>query len=262
MSEGALGGLIRGVIRSGVLGARGRTPYREPLVGCAPADHGVWERIRAWSGPEHRMPGDLLPGARTVVAFFVPFGEPVVRSVRSAGGTTREWVTAYRETNALIDRITAELVAALSRRGVRAAAQPATHNFDPRTLASRWSHKSAAAAAGLGSFGLHRMLITERGCAGRCGSLVLDASLGPPAPAVAPNRCLFFHDGSCRACVERCPTGALWSGRPGEPNLDRHRCYTRLLEVEARTGADCCGLCAVGPCALGDPSRPAHPRGA
>jgi hypothetical protein len=33
---------------------------------------------------------------------------------------------------------------------------PATYNFDPQTLVSRWSHKSVAVIAGLGSFGHHR----------------------------------------------------------------------------------------------------------
>ncbi len=44
--------------------------------------------------------------------------------------------------------------------------------FIVKTMACAWSHKSAAAIAGLGSFGLHRMLITDAGCAGRCGSLL------------------------------------------------------------------------------------------
>ncbi|NTU60655.1 MAG: epoxyqueuosine reductase, partial [Deltaproteobacteria bacterium] len=158
--------------------------------------------------PNHLLPSDLLPGARSVVAFFLPFDEAVVRANRRRRAVAPEWVLAYRETNALIADITRRLTDALAERGVRAAAQPPTHNFDPVTLSCRWSHRSAAFLAGLGTFGLHRLLITEAGCAGRFGSLVLDASL-PPTPPPAREHCLHFAGAKCRACVDGCPVGAL-----------------------------------------------------
>jgi epoxyqueuosine reductase QueG len=243
---------IEGFIVRAVAEAGTRTPYRRPLVAFAAADDPAWVRLRETLVPSHVLPTELLPGARTVVAFFVPFGESVVRANRRAEDTAAEWAEAYRETNALINRITAGLKEALAERGVHTAAEPATHNFDPVTLEARWSHKSAAAIAGLGAFGLHRMLITEAGCAGRCGSLVVDAEL-QPTPREDRERCLFFREGRCGACAAACPAAALRQGNPGEDNLDKPRCYGRLLEVEARLGTDCCGKCAVGPCALGSP---------
>jgi len=108
-----------------------------------------------------------------------------------------------------------------------------------------------AAIAGLGSFGLHRMLITDAGCAGRFGSLVVDVALEPTsAPgALLRERCRYFYDGSCKVCVERCPTGALTEAR-----LDKHRCYEWLLQVADHFHelglADVCGKCATGPCAF------------
>jgi epoxyqueuosine reductase len=225
------------------------TPYREPLVGFAGAADPRFLELRAIAEPTHLLPEDLLPGARSVISFFVPFGAEVVRANRRGGErVAREWALAYVETNALINRIAGGLSAALAERGVRAAAEPATHNWDPETLVSRWSHKSVAAIAGLGSFGLHHMLITDAGCAGRFGSLVVDAVL-EPASRPGRERCLYLHDGSCRVCVERCPVGALTEG-----GLDKQRCYARLLGVADRFGdlglADVCGKCSVGPCAL------------
>jgi epoxyqueuosine reductase QueG len=200
--------------------------------------------------PDHLLPDDLLRGARTVVAFFVPFGEAVVRANRKGAKPAGEWAIAYQETNEVINAIVEELHNGLAGRGVRSAAQPATHNWDEETLASPWSHKSAAALGGLGSFGLHRLLITDRGCAGRCGSLVIDADL-PATSRPQPERCRYFRDGGCGYCVEACPTGALSLAPADAPNLDKRRCYSRLLEVKAQTGADCCGKCSAGPCALG-----------
>ena len=110
--------------------------------------------------------------------------------------------------NALIERIASRLIETLADHGVRAAAAPATHNYDPEDLICRWSHKSVAVIAGLGSFGLHRMVITDSGCAGRFGSLVIDTELRFTSPPVR-ERCLYFHDGSCWECITRCPVNAL-----------------------------------------------------
>jgi len=239
-------------VRQEVARAGSETRYRTPLVGFAVADDPRFLRLREIAEPTHLVPGDLLPAARSVVSFFLPFAEAVVEANRAERRqVAREWALAYVETNALINRIARGLIAALAERGVPAAAEPATHNWDPVTLVSRWSHKSVAAIAGLGSFGLHHMLITDAGCAGRFGSLVVDAELEPTSgPGDAAGvRCRYLYDGSCMTCVQRCPVGALT-----EEGLDKRRCYRWLLQVAdglCDLGlADVCGKCATGPCAI------------
>ena len=237
------------------------TRYREPLVGfalaTAPRTAGIlpaprFLELREIAEPTHLLPQDLLPGAQSVISFFLPFAEEVVKANRAKRNqVAREWAVAYIETNALINRITQELIAVLAERDVQAATQPATHNWDPVTLISRWSHKSVAAIAGLGSFGLHHMLITDAGCAGRFGSLVVDVPLEPTSSPDAPvvQRCSFFVDGSCKTCIHRCLSGALT-----ENGIDKQRCYRWLLQVADNFPelglADVCGKCAMGPCAL------------
>ncbi|MEJ2210349.1 MAG: epoxyqueuosine reductase [Anaerolineae bacterium] len=245
-----LGHFIEITIRKMVDEAGTATTYRRPLVAFAAADDERFVALRTVAEPSHLLPTDLLPGARSVISFFLPFAPWVVEAnARQRQEVAREWAVAYVETNALIGRITARLVEALAGQGVRAAAEPATHNFDPVSLVSRWSHKSVAVIAGLGNFGLHQMVITDAGCAGRFGSLVLDADL-PAAPAPPRERCLYFYDGSCLECVYACPAGALDTDEP----LDKQACYRRLLDVAAAYEdlglADVCGKCATGPCAL------------
>ncbi len=249
MDSGKLAELIGSIIRREV--AEAGTTYREPLIRWVAADDPGFHELHRVIHPDHRMPHDLLPGARSVVSYFLPFAPWVVEAnARDKVRVAREWAVAYVETNALIGRINARLIESLAERGVRAAAEPATHNFDPLSLRSRWSHKSVAVIAGLGSFGLHQMVITDAGCAGRFGSLVLDAEL-PESVSVPQPRCLYFYDGSCLECVQRCPVHAL---DPSQP-LDKGRCYHHLLTVAAQyqtTGiADVCGKCALGPCSLG-----------
>jgi epoxyqueuosine reductase QueG len=232
------------------------------------ADPG-FARLRQVVHGDHALPVELLPGPPaeaervSVTSFFLPFAPGVVEAnARHRKVVAREWAVAYVETNALIGEITAHLVEALSAQGIRAAAEPATHNFDPVTLRSRWSHKSVAVVAGLGSFGLHQMVITDAGCAGRFGSLVLEAQLpvgvwdGQEAiPAPRRERCLYFHDGSCLECVARCPAAAL---SPDEP-LDKEACHAWLHQTAERYQevglADVCGKCAIGPCSF-EPAVP------
>jgi epoxyqueuosine reductase QueG len=191
-----------------------------------------------------------------VVAFFVPFDGELVRLQRHDPYVNRAWAEAYIETNRLIESVCQVLGDALARKGVRAAWQQPTHNFDQVELVSCWSHKHVAYLCGLGSFGRHRMLVTTAGCAGRLGSLVIDAAL--PVEAMALHRrtaepngkfCLTRDGGFCDICIRRCPSGALTSD-----GLDRQRCYRYLLEVNDRFPdlglCDVCGKCATGPCAL------------
>ncbi len=227
------------------------TKYREPLVAFVAADDPGFSDLNSVAEPTHLMPRDLLPGARSVLSFFLPFASWVVKAnARQKEMVAREWATAYVETNALIGRITTHLIQCLAERDIRAAAEPATHNFDPITLISRWSHKSVAVIAGLGSFGLHQMVITDAGCAGRFGSLVIDADLPISPPAEHKERCLYFHDGSCEVCVLRCPVTALDTNN----SIDKQRCYQQCLSTAKNYRnlglTDVCGKCAIGPCSF------------
>lgn len=250
MSSERLADFVAATIRQMVAEAGTTTAYREPLVGFAAADDARFSGLRQVANPNHMLPEDLLSGAHSVISYYLPFAPDVVRANEwHREQVATEWAVAYVETNALIGQINSRLIEALAERGIRAAAEPATHNYDPATLKSAWSHKSVAVIAGLGSFGLHQMVITDAGCAGRFGSIVIDAHL-PKAEAPAKERCLYFHDGSCLECVARCPVSALAEVEP----LDRQRCNQRLERLRKEFShlgrASACGKCAIGPCSF------------
>jgi epoxyqueuosine reductase QueG len=250
MSSRTLAGFVTTEIRSMVAEAGTITPYRQPLVGFAAADDPRFFALRRVANPRQLLPEDLLRGAHAIVSYFLPFAPGVVQANElHREHVAEEWALAYVETNTLIGQINARLSEALAKRGVRTAAKPATHSYDPDTLVSAWSHKSVAVIAGLGRFGLNQMVITEAGCAGRFGSLVIDARL-PATPTVTSEYCLYYHDGSCVKCVARCPVSALNEQKP----LDRHRCSQRLEKTRqqyAHLGrAGVCGKCAIGPCSF------------
>lgn len=228
------------------------TQWRPALVGFASADDPLFEKLREVATPSHAHPRDLLPGARTVVAFFIPLDRSIAqRNIRSESAS-REWAQAYIETNTLIEEVGQHMQRLLGPGEDAVAVTPATHNFDAVRLVSDWSHRHVAFIAGLGRFGVNNMLITESGCCGRWGSFITSLELEPDARPEEES-CLHRDDSSCLACVGRCPSEAL-----SADGFDRQKCYATCLKNEERWQAlgkaDVCGKCLVGvPCTLGDP---------
>lgn len=86
------------------------------------------------------------------------------------------------------------------------------------------SHRHVGWIAGLGTFGINNMLITDKGCAGRMGLVVTDIRL-ETAKCPIKEYCLGKYNGSCGFCVRCCVNGAL-----AEEGFDRFACYDMCLE--------------------------------
>jgi len=239
---------VEEIINRQIKAAGTTTQYRKPLIGFASAHDPLFDQMKEIVGPHHLHPTDLLSNAETVISFFIPFSESVINANRNSSEIAREWAVAYIETNKLIETISLELQKELTTLGISVVTQPATHNFNEQDLTARWSNKSMAYVAGLGTFGINHLLITKAGCGGRFGSTVISAKI-PATPRPNRENCLYLRDSKCQFCVKNCPTGALTL-----QGLDKQRCYTRLLEVDKLFPdlglCDVCGKCAVGPCAL------------
>ena len=214
--------------------------FKEPLIGYADASDLLFLELKKLH-PHHLMPWELLENVKTIVAFYVPFGLEIIRSNRGGAEVSEKWARAYIDANFLINEICVLLSKELNALGVEAAYQNATHNFDEKTLTAAWSHRSIAYIAGMGTFGVNKMLITPVGCAGRFGSIAISRFI-EPTPKQDKEYCLFYEKKGCLKCVKSCPTGAL-----SEDGINKHLCYARLLEVAKEHSAigfaDVCGKC-------------------
>ena len=227
--------------------------WEPPLLTALNADHPLIPGLKQSVSPDHLLPDGLLPGAKSIVIFFIPLAKRIIESNMEGETASEEWALSYVLTNSLLGFIGDEVEKALFGHGFQAAKIAATHNFDKATLMSRWSHRHLAWIAGLGSFGVNNMLITSKGCCGRFGSLVTDAACGelgiPTASGPQKERCLNKIKGTCGLCRKRCPVGAY----DEDGKFNRHRCYEACLknaEIHKSIGqADVCGKCLVGlPC--------------
>jgi len=223
---------------------------RKPLVGFSSAHDPRYPKLKQIIGPWHLNPVEILPDAESVISYFVPFTKPVVGEPKKVIDGSPLWGEAYVVINSYFAEISETIASYLISLGYSATAIPATHTYDPKTIECKWSHRSAAHAAGLGSFGANRMLITAKGSGGRFCTVITSAKL-KANETQAQNRCLNAKNGSCGKCFEICPVRAL---QPGlfekfvcQSVTDRNRELNKDIPIlgEADTCGKCISVCPI-----------------
>ena len=222
--------------------------WGEPLVGFADAHDPRFAQLKELVQDSHYLPEDILPGATVVVSYFLPFNKDIAHSNISGELASPEWAFAYMATNNASIGL-GEAVCETVRGFGFDAESPKDIKRTEGTIVSRWSQRHIAYIAGLGSFGMNNMLITEKGCCGRFYSVVTALDIEPDQPVDWDN-CPYKSHGRCGACMSKCRSGAL---RP--EGFDRHACDKLCNENSHRyNGISVCGKCIVGmPCSFRNP---------
>ena len=229
--------------------------WRKPLLATAKIDD-RFQALPEITAKGHMLPWELMPTAKSLIVFFLPFVKELVDENTPGKFPCRNWGLAYESTNALIGVLSDRIKDHLKGEGHASALTPATHNFDEVRLVSRWSHKHLAHLSGIGRFGVNAQMITPVGCAGRLGSLVTEADLGDHPLVGSEEMCLHKRGEPCLECVKRCPVKAVSEEDKG---IDRKLCWDRLnfnlKNTEALAGLQesthVCAKCAVGlPCSF------------
>ncbi len=245
----------------------GENPYfDEPLVGFATISDPLFDQYKRIIGDYHLTPSELMKSA------FGPIGEgqgtvicwilPITSATRASNRRQRRWPSrewAYTRThgesfNNLLREHMVKFLSVMGQRAMSPLLDKAWHTVETDAgPSSTWSERHAAFAAGLGTFSLNDGFITAKGMAHRCGSVITDLVLSP-SPRLYSERaenCLFHREGTCGACIARCPADAI--------SLDGHdkkKCflyaYREITDaVGKQYGVDAlgCGLCQTAvPC--------------
>lgn len=246
----------------------GEPAWDDCLVGFASGADPIWQQYKEYAGAFHWTPWEVFnqhvpekkvtANSLTVISWVLPQRKEVRKSnLLSEKFPSEEWARIRVFGEAFNAALRRHVVEKLEEAGFRAVAPMLVPNFtivksERFSWASTWSERHVAHAAGLGTFGLCDGLITARGKAMRAGSVVANISIEPdPRPYSNHHAyCLYYAEGSCKKCIDRCPAHAIT-----EKGHDKEKCRLHLVESRKYVKETYnfegygCGLCQVGvPC--------------
>ena len=241
--------------------------FDEPLVGFTDGYDKLFIDYKKIIGTFHFTPNEILkkhfPSWKTekdscsVISWILPISKTTKESNAAMSDFPSErWIYTKLYGEKLNIQLRRKIVEYLLDDGYYAVApilSPYYKTILSPDIASSWSERHIAYVAGLGTFSLSDGLITSKGVAMRCGSVVTNLEVDP-TPRKYRNYqeyCLYFNSGTCGQCIYRCPADAI--------SLDGHdkvkcRHFVDVVSgkyISNHYGVDvtCCGLCQTGvPC--------------
>lgn len=254
--------------------------FDAPLVGFVRGDDPIFDQFKKIIGPHHFSPWEIMkwqaenngvkppaPEALSVVSFVMPISRKTKKDNSAATDWAAErWAQTRLLGEIFSQTIVREIVTELMGQGILAISPDVTPLFNKKRYpnvgwASPWSHRHIAYAAGLGTFGMHDFLITEKGCAHRLGSFVVHKQLQPnrQRPDDIHAYCLQYQGKQCLKCARRCPVDAISK----ENAHDKEACYKHVASSLKYCLKNYhifiygCGICATKvPCESGIPVKP------
>jgi epoxyqueuosine reductase QueG len=250
--------------------------WAEPLIGYSRGDDRLYPQLKSMIGSFFWVPAEIFrltfpdsnagPGDLAVISWVLPQTEATkADNRRETQYGSERWVRSRKFGEEFNVKLRSHVVDALTQAGYQAVA-PANsplfglHESDAYWLSSSWSERHAAYVSGLGTFGLCDGLITPAGKAMRVGSVVARISIAPSERPYTGHHdyCLYYSQGTCGACIKRCPVGAV-----SKEGHDKRKCRAYLENAIADHAREAygieaygCGLCQTKvPCESGIPKK-------
>jgi epoxyqueuosine reductase len=190
--------------------------FQVPVFSVGRADDPGFETIRQPGvvGPHHRMPADWLPGAKSVISFFLPFDERIRRSnTLDPAVPSDEWLFGRVDGQQHLYSLGAAVCAAFAEEGYRAVCPQTDDRYIMRVkpeetdrpipyYSSNWSERHVGYVTGLGTFGLSTDFISKAGSCGRLISVVTDWDTAADEKDYGH---WLDYCNRCGACLRRCP---------------------------------------------------------
>lgn len=242
--------------------------FQPPLVGFVCGSDPIFRKIKEVIGEFYMTPLEAVekiaegrgvaapPEDRIgIVSFILPISNETRReNAKLKDAPSERWAHTRLFGEQFNKKLQQHLVSVVAQKGYFVAAPEMEEKLFRMLVdekvgwASTWSQRHVAFAANLGTFGLSDGLITRAGKAHRVGSIIVDQPLESPQRTDDIHRdCLFYRDGSCKKCIERCPADAI-----SEQGHDKQACAAFVLSqaglIKERYGIDIygCGLCQTG----------------
>lgn len=250
--------------------------WEDPIVGFSRGDDPLYEVIKKDIGEFYWLPREVfmktyselevLSGDLTVICWVLPQTQATREAQRGESlYPCDRWVRSRLYGEEFNKKLAKHIVNVLNESGYKAVVPTLSPYWENKKserygYASTWSERHAAFVSGLGTFGLSDGLITPVGKAVRCGSVVANVKIEPTKrPYDRYNEyCLYYINGSCMKCAERCPADAI-----NKDGHDKVKCREYQRQVIAdytkknySLESTCCGICQTGtPCEYSIPVK-------
>lgn len=228
--------------------------YDEPIVGIGKANDELFTIFKKPDavGEIFMDPEQWLPGAKSVISYFLPFSEEVRKGNRNdMSWPSPGWLHGRLEGQTFLVKVSNFIKEMLEVEGHQGSIPIIDSRFRSGGMTgltagqgkmgftSNWSERHVAYVCGLGTFCLSKGLITEKGVAGRFGSVITDLEL----PADNRNyEGIYDYCNNCGVCVKNCPANAISL----EKGKNHDLCFAFLQEVYAQIKPRyACGKCQV-----------------
>lgn len=199
--------------------------FETPILGFAAAEDKYFRTLKEPSaiGEHFLLPNEWLPESKTVISFFLPFTEAVKKgNKKDMYWPSEEWLHGRIEGQAFLNKFLMHLKSILIDFGYSSIAPSLDERFwsksgfksednevdYKRTLSftSNWSERHIAFVCGIGTFGLSKGIITQKGMAGRLGSIITELDLEPDKRDYEN---IYEYCSMCGKCVKNCPANAI-----------------------------------------------------
>lgn len=206
-------------------------------------------------GDDFLLPLQWLESAKTIISFFLPYTQQVKSAnSRDFQWPADEWLHARYDGQLFLKEFALFLQTIFEDAGAKCIIPSFDDRFKIRDIrdktstgenkfSSSWSERHVAYACGLGTFGISKGLITDKGICGRFGSILTELNL---EKNTRPYNNIYEYCCQCGACVKTCPVGAI-SAKESKNDLLCAEFIDKTYERHnPRYG---CGKCQVGvPC--------------
>ena len=232
-------------------GLAGMKIFDEPIFAYGDAGDSGFQILKnpAVIGDHFIMPDEWVSEAKTVITYFFPFTEKVRSSnLKDMSWPSNEWLHGRIEGQNFIYEFSRFLNSKLNDEGYKSLVPGLEKRFKSNGFTSNWSERHVAFVCGLGTFGLSKGLITEKGVAGRFGSIVTELKL---EPSIKKYKDVYEYCTMCGMCAVNCPADAI----SVETGKDHKKCSDYLnITKEKYKPRYGCGKCQISvPCEYGIP---------
>lgn len=172
-------------------------------------------KIPSVIGEHFLLPTEWLHSANIVISYFFPFTDEIIKSnIKDKCWPSNEWLHGRIEGQNFLNEFNKHINEKLIDEGYESIVPTLDKRFfcsshmdnEFNRFTSNWSERHVAYVCGLGTFGLSKGIITEKGMAGRLGSVVTNLKLKPSEKKYSD---IYEYCIMCGICAEQCPAEAI-----------------------------------------------------